>query len=110
MFGIQSQTQTLTSAGPGAVFALIPAPPNVNSPGIICALSSGASMTFQIEVTGDKTPSPGGSWAPIPGLTGLTASTAPALGMVVTGVRPNITNYVSGSLTFQLSQPVFGGG
>lgn len=108
MNGIQSQSQTISVLGAGAAFALLPQPPNVNSPGLICALSAGASMTYQIEVTGDKPPSSTGNWAPVPGLTGLTASSAPALGMVVTGVRPNITTYGSGSLTFQLVQPVFG--
>ena len=79
------------------------------APGILVSLSSGASLTYQIEVTGDNIYGPGynpatGNWVPFTGMAGLTASAANTLGAAVAAIRVNVTAYTSGTLTFQFVQ------
>ena len=78
-------------------------------PTLLCYVSSGASLTYSIEVTGDDMQAAGyspstGNWVGFTGMTGLTASAVGTLGGVVTAVRAHVTAYSSGSLTFQFPQ------
>lgn len=78
-------------------------------PGIIVTLSSGASLTYNVEVTGDDVQLPNyveanGLWVPFTGMSGLTASAVATLGAAVRAMRLNLTGYVSGTATFQVVQ------
>ena len=78
-------------------------------PGILAILSSGASMTYNIEVTGDDPTVAGwknstANWIPFTNMSGLTASATGTLGAMVTAIRANVTAYTSGTLTFQFIQ------
>lgn len=78
-------------------------------PGILVTLSAGASLTYNVEVTGDDLDQPGynpasGTWAVFTGMGGLTASGTGSLGAAVTAVRLNVTSYSSGSATLQFVQ------
>lgn len=75
-------------------------------PNILCTLSSGASLTYTVQQTGDKLQAQGynpaaGNWQPITGLSNQTASANGPLGACVTGISVVVSNYVSGTLTFQ---------
>lgn len=75
-------------------------------PNLLCIVSSGASLTYVIEQTGDNIQQPGytpaaGNWTPLNGLSGQTASQNSPLGACATALRATMSNYVSGSLTFQ---------
>jgi hypothetical protein len=83
--------------------------PGALQAGIFAALSSGASLTYSIEVTGDDINAPGynpatGNWVGFTNMTGLTASAVATLGAVVMAVRAHVTAYTSGTLTFQFVQ------
>ena len=74
-------------------------------PGIIVNLSSGATITYNVEVTGDDVSAPNyatstQTWTPFTGMAGLTASTVGTLGAQVSAIRVNCTSYGSGTLTF----------
>ena len=78
-------------------------------PGILVCLSSGANLTYTVEVTGDDLDAAGyspatGNWVPFTGLVNLTASSASTLGAAVTAIRLNVTAYTSGTATFQFIQ------
>jgi len=110
---INTQTQTISSVGITPVLLYIPllssgSPPQ---PAILVNVSSGASLTYTIEVTGDDVHSlsfvnstTSGNWVPFTGASGLTSSYATTLGAVVTAVRLRVTAYSSGSATIQLVQ------
>lgn len=78
-------------------------------PSVLVLLSSGASMTYNIEVTGDDPSAPGwtnatGNWVPFTNFSALTASAVGTLGAMVGALRANVTSYSSGTLTFQFVQ------
>ena len=80
-------------------------------PGILAYVAPGSSLTYNIEVTGDDPFAAGytpgnGLWVPFPGMTGLTATVAGSLGVLVRALRLNVTAYVSGSVTLQFIQLV----
>jgi len=110
MRGFALSTQVLSAAGASVPVVVLPQSVTASlPPAIICNLSSGASMTFNVEITGDDVMATGynsatGNWAPMSTMTGLTGSAQAALGVVITGIRVNITNYGSGALTFQFPQ------
>lgn len=109
MSGFSTNTQILSALGAGAPAAVVAKPLNASMPSILCVLSNGAVLTYQIEVTGDDLTAPNynpanGNWAPFTDLIGLSASMVATLGAVVTGIRPRITSYTSGALTFQFVQ------
>lgn len=117
--GLLSATVTLGQAGATAPIAVAAtghvgpfnaAPSGVAyQPSILVSLSSGASLTYSIEVTGDDVVAPGynaatGNWSTFTGMGALTASAAGTLGAAVTAVRAHITSYTSGTLTLQFVQ------
>lgn len=106
---------SLKAAGAGVPLPLFPPAQNglfsvgYLEPAILVQLSSGASLTYSIEVTGDDTQIPtyieaNGVWVPFTNMTGLTASNAGTIGACVKAIRANITAYTSGTLTLQLVQ------
>ncbi len=72
--------------------------------GLIATVSSGASLTYTVQVTADQQPSSSGNWNSHDVLTGLTASTNSNIAYPVTGIRLNVTNYVSGSITLGVAK------
>lgn len=101
-------TQKLSANGPGALVPitladLVRMPRNL-LPSILCGLSSGAVLTYSIEVTGDDIGVTGynpasGNWFGFDGMVGLTAAQNGTLEGRVTAIRPRITAYTSGTLT-----------
>lgn len=78
-------------------------------PMIAVYLSSGASLTYSVEVTNDDVLAPGysaasGNWVGFTGMTAQTASAAGTLGAAATCVRLNVTAYTSGTAYIQVSQ------
>lgn len=115
MSSIITTTQTLTAAGAGPPIQVLPPAQNgffssgYLEPGILVQLSSGASLTYNIEISGDNAFVQGyvaatGLWLPVTQMVGLTASAVNTLGAVVRAIRANITIYSSGTLTFQFCQ------
>jgi hypothetical protein len=72
--------------------------------GIVCTVSSGASLTYAVQITCDQTPSSTGNWNAHDTLTALTASANGNVAFPITGLRLNVTNYVSGSVNLGVSQ------
>ena len=108
---VNTQTVTLSSA---ATSGPLPLKPFLSSgaplqPALLAFVSSGANLTYNVEVTGDNIQSSTysaatGNWVPFTGMSGLTASAAQTLGAVVTAVRLRVTSYTSGSVTLQFIQ------
>ena len=78
-------------------------------PAILVELSSGASLTYSVEVTGDDVLASNyipatGNWVPFTNMNGLTSSATATLGAAVTGVRLHVTAYTSGTATLQFVQ------
>jgi hypothetical protein len=79
------------------------------APGILAFVSSGGSLTYNVEVTGDDTQLQSynaalGNWQPFTGMSGLTANATATLGAAVRAMRLNCTAYVSGSVLLQIVQ------
>lgn len=72
--------------------------------GIVCTVSPGASLTYNVEVTCDQTPSAGGNWNSHDTLNGLTASANGNVAFPITGIRLNVTAYTSGSVNLGVAQ------
>lgn len=72
--------------------------------GLIATVSSGASLTYAVQVTADQTPSTNGNWNAHDVLTGLTSSANSNIAYPVTAVRLNVTNYVSGSANLGIAK------
>lgn len=110
MYGFALSSQVLSASGPSNFVAIQPTGTRVEPVGLLAILSSGASLTYNFEVTGDDVQAPGysaatGNWiAPQAGWSGLTASAVETLGGYVTAVRLNVTAYTSGTVTFQVVQ------
>lgn len=107
MQGLTPYTQTLSSAASGKPFAILGR--GSIMPGFLCMLSAGASFTYSLDVTGDDVQLPSynpanGNWMPFTGFDGLTVQTMGTLGAMVTAIRPRISVYSTGILTFQLIQ------
>jgi hypothetical protein len=81
--------------------------PPSQQPGILCFVTG--TVTYNIEVTGDKVDSPGyspasGNWLPLPNMTGIVNINAlTTLGAVVTAIRGHITSG-NGTLLVQFCQ------
>jgi hypothetical protein len=117
MYGYSTATQSLSAVGtttPTPVVSLVnktEASPPWLQPAIIVNLTSGASLTYSVEVTGDDVLFPGynpatGNWAPFTNMSGLTASATGTLGAAVTAVRLHVTAYSSGTATLQFVQQI----
>jgi hypothetical protein len=72
---------------------------SVASYGIVVALSSGASLTYSVEVTADPNPSSTGNWVAHDVLVAKTASAVSNIGYPITGIRLNVTTWASGTAT-----------
>lgn len=77
------------------------------SPSILVFLSSGASLTYNVEVTGVANPvnASGEAWNTADSGSALTASVNLTLVGAVIAVRLNVTTYSSGTATIFLIQP-----
>lgn len=72
-------------------------------------VSSGASLTYNVEITADDIAHPKynpatGNWFPITGFAGQTASVTGVLSGACRGIRVNVTTYGSGTLTYSFCQ------
>lgn len=72
--------------------------------GLICTVSSGASLTYSVQVTADQVPSAGGNWNEHDAITGATASMNSNIAYPVTAVRLNVTGYSSGSVNLGIAK------
>ena len=103
-----------SAAGPAYLNGgVCPITPNAQGvpPAILLKVSTGAVLTYNVEVTGDAIQTPGyvpnnGLWIPFPGFVGLTATQAGSLGALVTGVRLNLPTWTSGTVIMQIVQLV----
>ena len=107
----------LTSATTSAPIAIF-SPTNIGNwsggylqPSILVQLSSGASLTYSVEVSGNDPDNPkyveaNAVWVGFTNMTGLTASAVGTLGAIVKAVRLNCTAYTSGTITMQVVQVV----
>jgi hypothetical protein len=66
--------------------------------GLICTVSSGASLTYSVQVTGDQVPSANGFWNEHDVITGVTTSMNSNIAYPVTAIRLKVTSYTSGSV------------
>jgi hypothetical protein len=66
--------------------------------GISVAVSPGASLTYQVELTDDPVPSDTGNWVPHNILFGQTSAVS-NINYSITAYRLNVTAYTSGSAT-----------
>lgn len=78
-------------------------------PGILVSLSSGAVLTYSVEVTGDDVLRSGynaatGTWSPFTNMAALTTSASGTLGAAVTCIRLTVSAYTSGTATIQVVQ------
>lgn len=75
--------------------------------GILLTISSGASLTATVQVTGDLpiNIAGGGNWNNHDTLVNEISSANGNLQFPVTGLRLNVTNYVSGTVTMTVIQP-----
>ena len=73
------------------------------SVGLICSISSGASLNYSVQVTSDPIPSDGGNWVDHDILTQLTYSRTSNLAYGVTAYRLVVNIYSSGSVTLGAS-------
>jgi hypothetical protein len=70
--------------------------------GIIGTVSSGANLTWTLQVTGDAKPSANGNWNNHDVLSNQTGSANSNIAYPVTAVRLVVTNYVSGQIVVSL--------
>lgn len=72
--------------------------------GLICTVSSGASLTYSVQVTADQVPSASGNWNNHDVLVLQTASANSNIAYPVTAVRVNVTAYSSGSVNLGIAK------
>ena len=72
--------------------------------GVICTVSVGGSLTYSVQVTGDQVPSAQGNWNNHDTLVALSTSANGNIAFPVTGVRLNITGYLTGSVNLAVVQ------
>ena len=113
-FRLSTYQVTGTAAGPAYLNGgVCPVTPNAQGvpASILLKVSTGAVLTYNVEVTGDDVQAQGyvpnnGVWVPFPGFVGLTASQAGSLGALVRGLRLNLTAWTSGNVIMQIVQLV----
>jgi hypothetical protein len=101
----------MTSAGNSAPLIIdLTALPSVFLPsanytlGLIATVSSGASLTYTVQVTADQKPTSTGNWNSHDVLVNQTGSANSNIAYPVTGIRLNVTNYVSGSVNLGVAK------
>lgn len=72
--------------------------------GVVVTLSSGANLTYSVEVTADQVPTATGNWNSHDTLVALTASANGNVGYPITGIRLNVTSFVSGTANMGVVQ------
>lgn len=72
--------------------------------GLIATVSSGASLTYTVQVTADQKPSSTGNWNSHDVLVNQTGSANSNIAYPVTGIRLNVTNYISGSINLGIAK------
>lgn len=72
--------------------------------GIVCTVSSGASLTYTVQITADQVPSANGNWNSHDTLSSQTASANGNVAFPITGIRLNVSSYSSGSVTMGVAQ------
>lgn len=72
--------------------------------GLVCTMSNGASLTYDVEVTADQQPSASGNWNKHNILHDQTSSQNDNIAYPCTGVRLSVSNYVSGSVNLGVAQ------
>jgi hypothetical protein len=72
--------------------------------GLIATVSSGASLTYSVQVTADPIPTANGNWNNHDILVSQVASANGNITYPVTGVRLNVTAYSSGSVNLGICQ------
>ena len=100
MSGLGASVPTLVSP-PQNIFAQTP--PSY-ALGLVCTVSNGASIEYSVQVTADPKPSSSGNWNDHDVITVMTQSINSNIAFPVTGVRLNVTNWVSGSVTMGIAQ------
>jgi hypothetical protein len=93
----------ITNVNPVTGFSSYFSPPPSWSLGLICTVSPGASLTYAVQVTADQVPSANGNWNNHDVVVGQTASVNSNIAYPVTGVRLNVTNYISGSIVLGIA-------
>ena len=76
----------------------------ITSLGLICTVSSGGSLTYSVQITGDPNPSASGNWNDHEVLTALTASNQSNILYGVSGIRLHCSVWASGSITLGVVQ------
>jgi hypothetical protein len=66
--------------------------------GLVCTVSSGATLTYSVQVTADQIPSASGNWNNHDVLVNQTASANSNIAYPVTGLRLNVASYTNGSV------------
>lgn len=66
--------------------------------GFIATVSSGATLTYTLQVTGDRRPSSSGYWNDHDVLVGLTSSMSSNVGYPITGYRLVVSGWTSGNV------------
>ena len=66
--------------------------------GLICTVSPGASLIYAVQVTGDQKPVANGNWNNHDVVVAQTGSVNSNIAYPITGLRLNVTSYVSGSV------------
>lgn len=72
--------------------------------GLICTVSSGASLTYKVQVTADPIPSAAGNWNDHDIITGLSVSINGNVAYPITGLRLVVSGYSSGSVNLGVAQ------
>lgn len=71
--------------------------------GLVCTVSSGATLTYSVQVTADQIPSVNGNWNNHDILVNQTASANSNIAYPVTGVRLNVTSYTNGNVNLGIA-------
>ena len=72
--------------------------------GLIATVSSGATLTYSVQVTADQIPSASGNWNDHDIITNLAVSANSNIAYPVTGVRLKILTYTSGYVNLGVAQ------
>lgn len=101
----QANSPPIVIGGSGAIqYGQFPTNPTALSAlGLVCTVSSGASLTYSVQITCDP-PSAITNWNDHDVLTGKTASASSNIIYPVTAIRLAVTAYSSGSVNLGIAQ------
>ncbi len=72
--------------------------------GVVVTMSPAANLTYTVQVTADQVPSPNGNWNNHDVLVAQVTSANSNVAYPITGVRLQVTNYVSGSVNMGVAK------